>query len=236
MLDPDRIEAYERYTAAQRAAVVETLARNVELSERTGQDSGAVWGRVLIQVAHVEEPMPEIPNFFVLPNDTPATVAPLLPSRGELSPFEELKERAAELDEIPDLVTHALKQARSFDDLLDVARDLLSPEIAERLTELRDAPIDQKEGEHPLRIESVRQFLDYCVRRAVIERPRMAVTPNGELEGTWIGGGERRLVLRFFSNGLVWLAINAPECRGSLELKASHLLTEKCTIRIPEWA
>ena len=236
MSDTDRIESYERYAAARRAPAVATWAQDLELPEITEQGSGAAWWQDHYEVPHVEEPTLDIPTFFVLLNYTSVTVGPLSPIRAEMSPFEELKDTAAELDEIADVVTPALKQARNIDDLIDAASDLISPEIAERLTELRNEPIDQREGESPLSIESVRRFLDYCVRRGVIERPRMAVTPNGELEGTWIGGEDGRLVLRFFSNGLVWLAINAPECRGSLEFKASDLLTEECPIRIPEWA
>ena len=236
MSDTDRIEPYERYVAARRTPAVATWAQDVELPEVTEQGSFAAWWQSLYDVPQVEEPTLDIPPFFVLRDDTSATVEPLSPIRAEFSPFEELKDPTAELDEIADVVTPALKQARNIDDLIDAASDLISPEIAERLAELRNEPIDQREGEHPLSMESVRRFLDYCVRRGVIERPRMAVTPNGELEGTWISGGNKRLVLRFFSNGWVWLAINAPECRGSLELKAPHLLTEKCTIKIPEWA
>lgn len=242
MLDPDRFEAYGKYVAARHSAVVETLRTDVGLIEGTHQNSGAAWEEDSIAVAAVDQSIRSVNislwiSAYASTTATLQSFGPAVHSGfGLLSPFEELIERAADETEIDDVETTAVKEAKNLDELINVARELASLEIAVRLLELRDAPIDPAQGEQPLSTESVRRFLDYCIRRGVVERPRMAVTPNGELEGTWGDGEERRLVIRFFSNGSVWVAINEPEFRGSCEAKASDLHSEKCRIRIPEWA
>ncbi len=241
MLDPDRIEAYGKYAAAQRSAVVETLRKDVKISEETHQNSGAAWVEDSIAAAAVDRSRRSvnIPLWVSAYASTTATLHLFGQSEhsgfGFLSPFEELMERAADASEIDDVETTAVKEAKNLDELIKVARELASPEIADRLVELRDEPIDPEEGEQPLSMESVRRFLDYCIRRGVIKRPRMAVTPNGDVEGTWVQGKEGRVVIRFFPDGLVWVAINEPKIRGSFEAKASDLRSKKFRIRLPNW-
>ena len=112
----------------------------------------------------------------------------------------------------------------------------ISNEVADRLDELRNQLYDRSAGEEPLNFDSVRWFLDYCVRRGAKERPLMTVTPDGIMQGDWCQGKDRRLTIRFFPDGMAWVAIRDGSSRGAWQEPARNLLTGKSLVRTPNWA
>lgn len=129
-----------------------------------------------------------------------------------------------------------LLHSMSWEELLRVAQDYLPIEFAQRLTQLRGQAFDPDQDEKPLNFESVRWFIDYCLRRAVIKRPIMTVTPDGVIQGNWHKDKTNRVTIRFFPNGLAWISIRTALTRGSLEVPTQFLLTERSPVRIPKWA
>jgi len=129
-----------------------------------------------------------------------------------------------------------LWKARSLDMLLKVARLCLLSKISDRLDELRNLPYDANEGEKPIDPDSVRWFLDYCMRRGVKQRPIITATPDGMVQGDWRRGAKERVSIRFFPDGLAWVALRTPQAHGSIEVQASLLLTHQSPVRIPDWA
>jgi hypothetical protein len=129
-----------------------------------------------------------------------------------------------------------LWHVRNLDAAIEFARRSVSVEIAERLGELRNQPYDRDAGEEPLNLDSVRWFLDYCVRRGAAERPLMTVTLDGIMQGDWRQGKERRLTIRFYPDGMAWVAIGDGSSRGAWQEPARNLLTNKSIARIPDWA
>lgn len=130
----------------------------------------------------------------------------------------------------------ALWRVATIGEMIEVARRYLPGEIVARLQELWFEPYDPEQGDRPLGCGSVRWFLDYCLRRGVAERPLMTVTPDGLMQADWRPDKSCSLTIRFFEDGTVWLAIRSPDDRGSWEMRATKLLTEKARVRIPEWA
>ena len=85
--------------------------------------------------------------------------------------------------------------------VVDHARSHGLQEIADRLVELGQHPLD--EDEVPLQATSAMRFVQYCLDRMKQARPLMTVTPAGELDATWRGPEEQSQVMRFFPNGSV---------------------------------
>ena len=129
-----------------------------------------------------------------------------------------------------------LLHSMNWEELLRVVQDYLPIEFAQRLTQLLCQAFDPDQDEKPLNFESVRWFIDYCLRRAVIKRPIMTVTPDGVIQGNWHKDKTNRVTIRFFPNGLAWISIRTALTRGSLEVPAQFLLTERSPVRIPKWA
>ena len=90
--------------------------------------------------------------------------------------------------------------------VVDDARRHGLQEVADRLIELDQQPLDEDEA--PLRAEAAMKFVEYCVDHQQRGRPLMTVTPDGELDATW-KGPEDRVTMRFFSDGSVWVAYGA---------------------------
>lgn len=128
-----------------------------------------------------------------------------------------------------------LWQAKSIDELVGIARRFVSVELATRIGELRTAPYEAEDGEKPLDLESLRWFLDFCLRRGSKTRPRMGLTPDGFVGAHWQKDDGHSFSIRFFPDGKVWAAIFSPSCEGSWEMQAKHLLTDTSLIGIPEW-
>ena len=140
-------------------------------------------------------------------------------------------------------IGHALADARidlwhstSWEELIRVVRDYLPIEFVQQLTQLHGQPFDPDQGEEPLNFESVRWFIDYCLRRAVKRRPLMTVTPDGVIQGNWHKDKTNRVTIRFFPNGLAWISIRTAMTRGSFEVPTQFLLTERSPVKIPKWA
>ncbi len=123
-----------------------------------------------------------------------------------------------------------------LDAAIKFAHRSISHEVAELLGELRTQPYDRSAGEKPLNLDSVRWFLDYIVRRGATERPLMTVASNGIIQGDWCQSKDRRLTIRFFPDGMAWVAIRDGSSRGAWQEPTRNLLTSKSLVRIPDWA
>lgn len=129
-----------------------------------------------------------------------------------------------------------LWRSTSWEGMIRVVQDHLPIEFAQQLTQLHGQAFDPDQGEEPLKFESVRWFIDYCLRRAVKKRPIMTVTPDGVIQGNWHKDKTNRVTIRFFPNGLAWVSIRTTLTRGSFEVPTQFLLTERSPVRIPKWA
>ena len=129
-----------------------------------------------------------------------------------------------------------LWRVRTLDAAIQVARSNISAEVADRLVELRNQPRDVSAGEEPLTLNTVQWFLDYYLRREKEERPLIGMTPDGLVEVHWQQDRDRQLTIRFFVDGTVWIAIRDGSSRGSWEMLARDLLTDRSLVRIPDWA
>lgn len=129
-----------------------------------------------------------------------------------------------------------LWRVRNVDAAIKLARRSISIEIAERLRELRTQPYDRSAGEEPLNFDSLRWFLDYCIRKGSTERPLMTVTSDGIIQGDWCQDKDHRITIRFFPDGMAWIAIRDGSRRGAWQEPSQILLTEKSIARIPDWA
>lgn len=129
-----------------------------------------------------------------------------------------------------------LWRSTSWEGLIRVVQDHLPIEFAQQLTQLHGQAFDPDQGEEPLNFESVRWFIDYCLRRAVKRRPLMTVTPDGVIQGNWGKDKTDHVTIRFFPNGLAWISIRTALTRGSFEVPTQFLLTERSPVRIPKWA
>ena len=92
------------------------------------------------------------------------------------------------------------------------------------------------DDETPFRAEAARNLVDYCIARQKQGRPLMTVTPGGNLDATWKGSERERIVMRFFSDGSVWVAYRLLIESGSFELAATELQNPNLHFRIPNWA
>ena len=125
---------------------------------------------------------------------------------------------------------------RNVSAAIALTRSAISSAVADRLLELWSQPRDVEAGEESLHLESVQWFLDYLLRRGNKERPFIGMTPDGMIEGHWQRNRNQQLTIRFFVDGAVWIAIREGSTRGSWEMLARDLLTDKSLVRIPDWA
>ena len=107
-------------------------------------------------------------------------------------------------------------------------------EVADRLVDLGQQPFSEDDA--ALQAESAKCFVEYCVARHKQTRPLMTVTPEGELDSTWISSEGDRIMMRFFPNKLVWVAYKLALERGSFEISASDLIDPKLHFKIPFWS
>lgn len=128
-----------------------------------------------------------------------------------------------------------LWQAKSIGGLVGITRRFLSVEMATRIGKLRTAPYEAEDGEKPLDLESLRWFLDFCLRRGRKAYPLVGLTPDGVVEAYWQRGESRAFSIRFFPSGKIWAAASAPEGNGSWEMPGKNLLTSRSLVQIPEW-
>ena len=131
-------------------------------------------------------------------------------------------------------IREATEVTSELQEVIDHARGQGLQEIAERLIELGQQPID--EDAVPLQASSAMRFVEYCFARQKQGRPLMTVTPAGELDATWKGTEEQSQSMRFFPNGLVWVAYKLLRGRGSFEAAAADLLDPDFYYKIPDWA
>ena len=129
-----------------------------------------------------------------------------------------------------------LWRCTTWEELIRAIQVHLPTEIAQRLAELHDQPYDLRQGEAALNFDSVLWFADYCLRREVQKRPLMSVTPDGVIQGDWRKNAKHRVTIRFFPNGVAWIALRTPFVGGSLEVPTQLLLNKDCPVTIPQWA
>jgi hypothetical protein len=129
-----------------------------------------------------------------------------------------------------------LFQASDIGYLINFARVFLSPDIASRLEELRDAPFDAGLEEKRVNDESVRSFLSYCMKRNHARRPLITATPDGVIQGDWRGDQNERVSIRFFPGDLAWVTLRTTVAHGTVKVRASLLSTDKSPVRLPDWA
>jgi hypothetical protein len=133
---------------------------------------------------------------------------------------------------VTDWLEH-LSKSGNFDKICLFARFFISEQIANRLTELHQAPYDPEE-EEPLNSESVRLFIEYCRRKGLGSSPDIAVTPDGLIEADWTHNKEW-VGMRFLSNGKIWVAIKKSASKGSIETTIDELFSPESNFRLPEW-
>lgn len=127
-----------------------------------------------------------------------------------------------------------LSRSSELEELLAIARQAISTEIAERLTVMRDQPFNPEEGEEPLNIESTRSFLLFCLRRGIEHRPIITATPHGLVQADWRGGKSNRVTVRFFPESKVWFSIRTPSLRKTSELPLKEFWESQSLPPFPE--
>ena len=138
-------------------------------------------------------------------------------------------------DTVPDgEVGETTELTDALQEVVDHARSQGLQEIADRLIKLGQQPIDEDAVQ--LQASSAMRFVEYCLARQKQGRPLMTVTPAGELDATWKGTEEQSQSMRFFPNGLVWVAYKLLRGRGSFEAAAADLLDPDFYYKIPDWA
>ena len=129
-----------------------------------------------------------------------------------------------------------LWQSTSVEEALNVTRNVLSTKLIVRLAEMQSESYDSDQGEGPLFFDSVRWFIDYCLRTVKKKQPIITATPDGVMQGDWHKDNAGHVTIRFFPNGLAWVSIQTAMIRGSFEVPTQLLLTEQSPVRIPKWA
>ena len=118
--------------------------------------------------------------------------------------------------------------------VIDYAERQGLQQVADRFVDLARLPLD--DDETPLQAGAARNFVEYCIARQKKGRPLMTVTPGGYLDATWKCSERERIVMRFFSDGSVWVAYRLLIESGSFELAAKDLLNPNLHFKIPNWA
>ncbi len=141
----------------------------------------------------------------------------------------------------PGEMTRAFERIRSVADetadaqaVVDLARQHELEAVANELQALFELPRDDEE--ESLHADASLNFVRYCIARAKTGCPLITVTPTGNLDITWKGGVGERVIMRFFGNGTVWVALKLKKIRGSLELAARDLAEQSHKWNLPEWA
>ncbi len=144
---------------------------------------------------------------------------------------ESIKESLKSLKATEDIIRNSIR----FEELIAIAGQALSTEIAVRLSELHSQPYDPEEEEEPLNRESIRYFLLYCLKRGIEGRPILSATPSGLIQADWRPDKVNRFSIRFFPDGKAWVAVRTPSVRKSQEVLVRDLLSEHSPFQIPEW-
>ena len=181
MEQAEQFAAFRRQKEVQAFSPVET--REEFESEPLQTRSGSAWDKIYI-------------SFSESGSDTYEFGTPELLLRvGEIIMLDVDRSRIQEKSEKIS-ATDDLKLKSDFSELVERARSHGLHEIADRLLELREAPIDQ--DEIPLQTTSAQRFVDYCIGRRIRHRPLMTVTPTGELDTTWKSEAGETIIARFF--------------------------------------
>lgn len=128
-----------------------------------------------------------------------------------------------------------IERARDIEEAVRAARRSISAEIADELADLAREPFDAEQGDQLLNLDSVKYFLDFCVRKGDMKAPVLSATPDGIVEGDWRRDPSHRVSIEFFPDGKVWVYARDGDARASAEMPAADLLTDRSVIRLPEW-
>jgi hypothetical protein len=118
--------------------------------------------------------------------------------------------------------------------LIQEANDAGLKEIGVRLAELEGLPL--AEDEEPLKLGSMRQFIEYCAFRGTNHRPLITASASGEIDATWNGSNEDVLGMRFFSNTIVHVHWRREGGIGTFAARWADMLDAEFPFKIPDWA
>ena len=240
MMQPERIEDFEDFRrfwfakASAESAMASRIERSIEPTIGTA----------------IAGDLPETEGttvyFPIRNNDNITNIIGSFPSTTVVRVLSDLHKntyRFVSFDETTDVVIGAAVAIAGSDagrapiqlpGIVDFARRKGLPEIAGRLAELFEQPLD--DDEEPLRASATVKFVLYCLARRKAGRPLMTVTPTGELDVTWKGAAGKKVLMRFFEDGSVWVAYKLTKERGSFEVAARDLRKQRLHFKLPSWA
>lgn len=236
MVQPERLEEFERFRATQQVYGVSTYAGYDPIPAITIPTSGTAAFPEEAAFTNPKWPRQSLPHRARV-QATIWTIAGV-DAGADLSAFDatlDFNIRADNVGELAESQTRGVV-APELRVAIQRAENEGLDEIAVRLRELAELP--PEEGVFPLSAESAGHFVTYCVTRQKRGRPIMTATPTGELDCTWKAPQEGRVVMRFFPDGLVWVAFKfkRPKQKGSFEISAEELPKPDQRFRIPDWA
>ncbi len=130
--------------------------------------------------------------------------------------------------------TVEIQKSQSLTTLIAIAREWISVEIADSLSEIHDYPLE--EDELPLDLTSVKNFLLYSFSKG-LNKPILSATHEGLLQADWDNNEAAGTVaIRFLANDKAWVTTRTEEMRGTVEIKVVSLLADVPPLNLPSWA
>lgn len=127
-----------------------------------------------------------------------------------------------------------IQNSENLETLIAIAREWISEEIADSLSEIHNYPLD--EDELPLSLGSTKDFLLFCFAKG-LNKPILTATHDGLLQADWDNDeGTGTIAIRFLGNDKVWVTIQTEDMRGTVEVKLSSLLSDDTPLNLPPWA
>lgn len=130
--------------------------------------------------------------------------------------------------------TVEIQKSQSLTTLIAIAREWISVDIADSLSEIHDYPLE--EDELPLDLISVKNFLLYSFSKG-LNKPILSATHEGLLQADWDNNEAAGTVaIRFLANDKAWVTTWTEEMRGTVEIKLMYLLADVTPLNLPSWA
>ena len=127
-----------------------------------------------------------------------------------------------------------IRNAKSITTLIAIAREWISDEIANSLTEISDYPLEK--DELPLDSTSAKNFLLYSFAKG-LNKPILTATHDGLLQADWDNEeGNGTVAIRFLASDKAWVTSRTDEMKGTVEIKLSSLLASITPLNLPSWA
>jgi len=131
-------------------------------------------------------------------------------------------------------VTDARQESVDWDTVIELARSRVSVEVADRLIELRNLPIEDDES--ALQVGSAYWFVQYCIRLGIRKRPLITASPMGEIGATWEHGEEEVVDIEFFDDEKIWVALKLEGKSVSFESTVRSFPSSNLLVMLPDWA